>query len=112
MNEIWSYLDRALGLGLEAKDLGAGQMSLRAFVVFIIAIAIIRVGDKRFMGRSSALDVMLGIVFGSVVSRAINGNAPFFATLTASFVLVAMHWVVAAIAFRSHRFGRVVKGDT
>jgi uncharacterized membrane protein YcaP (DUF421 family) len=112
LHEIWSYVDWALGLGLEAKDLGAGQMSLRAFVVFIVAIGIIRFGDERFMGKSTALDVMLGIVFGSVVSRAITGNAPFFPTLAASVVLVAMHWVISAITFRSRRFGRVVKGPT
>ena len=112
LREIWSYIDWSLGLGVEAKDIGVGQMSLRAFVVFLIAIAIVRFGDERFMGKSTALDVMLGIVFGSVVSRAITGNTPFFPTLAASIVLVAMHWAISAIAFRSRRFGRVVKGPT
>src|SRR5437016_4437702 len=112
LNEIWSYIDWGLGLGLEARELGVGQMSLRAFIVFTAAIAIVRLGDERFMGKSTALDVMLGIVFGSVVSRAITGNAPFFPTLAASVVLVAMHWTISAIAFRSHRFGRIVKGLT
>jgi len=109
---IWSYIDWALGLSLEARDLGAGHMSLRAFVVFIAAILIIRFGDERFMGKSTALDVMLGIVFGSVVSRAITGNAPFFPTLVASIVLVAMHWSISAVAFRNRRFGGIVKGIT
>ena len=84
LHEIWSYIDWALGLGLEAKDIGIGQMSLRAFVVFLVAIAIVRFGDERFMGKSTALDVMLGIVFGSVVSRAITGTAPFFPTFAAN----------------------------
>jgi uncharacterized membrane protein YcaP (DUF421 family) len=112
LHEIWSYIDWVLGLGLEARDLGVGRMSLRAFVVFIVAIAIVRSGDERFMGKSTALDVMLGIVFGSVVSRAITGTAPFFPTLAASMVLVAMHWTISAIAFRSRGFGWLVKGPT
>jgi len=63
------------------------------------------------MGKSTALDVMLGIVFGSVVSRAITGNAPFLPALAGGFVLVLMHWLIAAIAFHSDAFGKLVKGE-
>jgi uncharacterized membrane protein YcaP (DUF421 family) len=92
LERLWSMITWALGLQLESQDLGVVQMSLRALVVFILATLMIRIGDKRFMGKSTALDVMLGIVFGSVVSRAITGNAPFFPTLAAGFVLVLAHW--------------------
>ncbi|HLL76029.1 MAG TPA: YetF domain-containing protein [Pyrinomonadaceae bacterium] len=85
-------------------------MSLRALVVFVAAIVMLKIGDKRFMGRSTAFDAALGIIFGSVVSRAITGNAPFGPTLAAGLVLVLLHWVLAAIAFRSHGFGNLVKG--
>ena len=108
--QIQSFLDRALGLGLENKDINVGQMSLRAIIVFVLAIAMIRIGNKRFMGKNAALDVLLGIVFGSMVSRAITGNAPFLPTLVASFVLILLHWVASAIAFRSQGFGTLVKG--
>ena len=107
---IWSAIDWALGLQLESKDLGVWQMSLRAVIVFILAIAMIRIGDKRFMGKNSALDVMLGIVYGSLVSRAITGNAPFFPAMAAGLVLILMHWLMSAVAFRSHGFGVLVKG--
>ena len=99
-----------LGLGVEGKDLSIGQMSARAVVVFVAAIVIIRIGDKRFMGKHTTLDVMLGIIFGSFVSRAISGNAPFIPTLVAAVVLVIVHWIISAIAFRNHRFGQFVKG--
>ncbi|HEX8633045.1 MAG TPA: YetF domain-containing protein [Pyrinomonadaceae bacterium] len=111
MEEIRQIINGALGLGLETKDINVWQMSLRAIVVFILAIAMLRIGDKRFMGRSTAFDVMLGIIFGSVVSRAITGNAPFLPTLVASLVLVLLHWLLAAIAFRSRGFGTLVKGQ-
>ena len=110
MNNLSGFLDAALGLGLEAKDLGVSQMSLRALIVFVIAVSIVRMGDGRFMGRSSAMDVMLAIVFGSVVSRGITGTAPFFPTLAASVTLVAVHWLISAIAFRSSKFGWLFKG--
>ena len=110
MEQLMQALDSALGLRLEGKDLNAWHMSLRAVVVFAAAIVMLRVGDKRFMGKSTALDVMLGIVFGSTVSRAITGNAPFFPALAAGLVLVLLHWALAALALRSQGFGRVVKG--
>ncbi len=108
--DVWAALSWALGLEQDNQDINVWRMSLRAVIVFVAAIAMIRLGDKRFMGRSTAFDVILGIIFGSVVSRAITGNAPFFPTLAAALVLVLMHWVLSAIAFRSPRFGTWVKG--
>lgn len=111
MEQLKQALNWAIGLELENKDINIWQMSLRAFIVFFVAIALVRLGNKRFMGKSTALDVMLGIVFGSTVSRAITGNAPFFPTLAAGLVLVLLHWILSAIAFRSHGFGTLVKGE-
>jgi uncharacterized membrane protein YcaP (DUF421 family) len=111
LEQLYSIVDHALGLHLESKDISAWQMSLRALVVFILATVIVRVGNRRFMGKSTALDVMLGIVFGAVVSRAITGNAPFLPALTAGATLVITHMVLTAIAFRFHRFGILFKGS-
>ena len=108
---IWSTIIWALGIGLESKDINAGQMSLRAAIVFVISIAMLRLGNQRFLGRSTALDVMLGLIYGALMSRAITGNAPLIPTLAAGLALVLLHWVLAALAFRSHRFGKFVKGD-
>jgi uncharacterized membrane protein YcaP (DUF421 family) len=107
----WAAISRALGLGLEAKDLNVWHTSLRAIIVFIVSIGLIQLGHKRFMGKNTALDVMLGIVFGSVVSRAITGNAAFFPALVGALVLVLLHWLLCAVAFHWHAFGTLVKGE-
>lgn len=98
-------------LGLDADSLTIWQMSLRAVVVYIAGLAMIRVGEKRFLGKSSAFDVLLSIIVGSVLSRAINGSAEFFPTLGASVVLVGLHWLFAAIAFRNDNFATLIKGN-
>jgi uncharacterized membrane protein YcaP (DUF421 family) len=100
----------ALGLGLEAKDLTAVQMALRAAVVYAATVVVVRLGKKRFMGKATAFDVILGIILGSVVSRGITGNAPIGPVLAAACVLLAMHWAFSGIAVRWHRFGEAVKG--
>ena len=111
LETLESNVSWILGLELEGKDLDARHMVVRGVFVFIIAIVLIRLGDKRFMGRNTALDVMLGFVFGSVMSRAITGNSPFFPTLAAGTILVVLHWLLSYIAFFSDRFGTAVKGD-
>lgn len=98
-------------LGLDAETLTPWQMSIRAVVVYIVGLAMVRVGEKRFLGKSSAFDVLLSIIVGSVLSRAINGSAAFFPTLVASIVLVGLHWLFAVIAFRNERFASLIKGN-
>src|SRR5215211_7805736 len=86
-------------------------MGLRAIVVYIVTVLIVRLGKKRFMGRATAFDVILGIMLGSIVSRAVTGNAPLLPALVAAAILVAMHWVFSAIALHWHAFGRAIKGQ-
>jgi len=44
--KIHSVLEAALGLDLKADQLNVGQMSLRAFVIFFVATAMIRIGNQ------------------------------------------------------------------
>ena len=110
MDPVESFLRAALGLGLESKDIGVAQMAFRAAVVYAVTVAFVRLAKKRFMGRATAFDVILGIMLGSIVSRAITGNAPFWPALAAGAALIAMHWLFSFGASRSHRFGDLVKG--
>lgn len=110
MDEIEGMLRLVLGLGAEAEELNAAQMALRAVVVFVVTVVMVRLGKKRFMGRGTAFDVILGIMLGSTMSRAITGNAPLFPVLAAGGVLIALHWLFSAIAVRWHGFGPLVKG--
>jgi uncharacterized membrane protein YcaP (DUF421 family) len=100
----------ALGLGLAATDLTFTQVSLRAVVVFAIALVIIRLGDRRFLSQKTAFDAVLGFILASMLARAVNGTASFFPTLGGSFVLVLLHRVLAYWSRRSHMFGFLIKG--
>lgn len=103
-------IGNALGLGEDSLTLS--QMTLRALIVYLAALMMVRLGEKRILGKSTAFDVILGIILGSVVSRAVNGGARFFETLGAGFVLVALHYLFAFVSFRSDRFGTMVKGSS
>lgn len=89
---------------------GVFQMIFRAFSLYLIALLIVRLGDKRFLGKNTAFDMILGIIIGSVISRAINGDAGYFQTIFAAAFLVALHWVFAYVAFRNDNWGVLIKG--
>jgi hypothetical protein len=56
-------------------------------------------------------DAVLLVILAAVLSRAINGSAAFFATLGGGVVLVLLHRLFAYLAFCSHGFGILVKGE-
>lgn len=82
-------LETLLGQQIDVSDVSSAQMALRTIVVYIFTLAIIRIGSKRFLGRTSALDIVVGIMLGSIMSRGINGSTPFVPTLVAGAVLNA-----------------------
>jgi uncharacterized membrane protein YcaP (DUF421 family) len=87
------------------------EMILRAVGVYIGALLIVRLaGEARLLGKHAAFDIFLGIIFGSMISRPVNASAPFFETIAVGAVLVGVHWVFGALAFRWHGFGNLVKG--
>ncbi len=104
-------MDDLLGLKLQPHDLGYGQIVLRALIVFIGSLIIVRLGAKRFLGRKTIFDFILAFILGSMLSRAINGSAPFFPTLVAGLAVVLFHRLLAWLSFRFHAIGRLVKGN-
>lgn len=100
-------------LGLDVKELNLWQMGLRAAVIYVAGWIMVRVaGDRRFIGKHAAFDVVLSIIFGSTLSRTINGSAPFFPTIGAGFVLVGMHWIFAGISYHFPNLEKIIKGSS
>jgi len=112
MDEIEGLLRFVLGIGLDNKEINALQMGLRAIIVYIVTVLMVRLAKKRFMGQATAFDVILGIMLGSIVSRAVTGNAPFLPALVAAAALLLMHWLFSGIAMRWHGFGGLIKGHS
>ena len=109
MTSFHSILD--LALGTDAPQLNIWQVGMRAAVIYVAALGMVRiVGDRRFIGKYAAFDVVLSIIFGSTLSRAINGSSPFWATIFGGFVLVILHWLFSAISFHFTRWENTIKG--
>lgn len=111
MNALANVTDALLGLALRPQQLEAWQIGLRAVVVYLAMIVFVRFGKKRFLSRATAFDAILVIVIGSTAARAITGDAPFFETLAAVFVLIALHWLISFVTRSSPALGSLVKGN-
>ncbi len=99
-----------------ANLLGSGTIDVwdaiaRAAIVYVAALAIIRMGKKRFLGRNTPFDVVIAVVLGSIAARAIVGGTPVLPAIGAMAALVALHWLLSLGAMHSRRFGFLVKGS-
>ena len=110
METLWADLHSLLDLSRDRQEPDASAMALRTVIVYAFTLLLVRLGSRRLLSRPSAFDVIVAIMVGSIMSRAINGSAPFVPTLIAGAMLLLMHWVFAAAAFRVHWISTAVKG--
>jgi uncharacterized membrane protein YcaP (DUF421 family) len=108
IEQLTSWISAAFGLN--SDSINAYQMAARAAVIFLVALALVRVGEKRFIGKNTAFDVVLGVMLGSLLSTAVTDSSSFFNIMVAGAVFVFLHWLLAVISFHSDAVGSVLKG--
>jgi uncharacterized membrane protein YcaP (DUF421 family) len=109
--DVAAFFDHLLGLGTEAQALTTLQVATRALLIYFAAFAMLRLGEHRFLGKNTAFDIVLGFIFGSLLSRAINGAEPLGGTLLAGLVLLSMHWLFATASLHSRRVQKIISGS-
>ncbi len=85
--------------------------TVRTILVYAFTLAVVRLGSKRFLGEASAFDTVVGIMLGSIMSRAITASTDVLPTLLSGALLVALHWVIATMAYHFDWLGPLVKGE-
>jgi uncharacterized membrane protein YcaP (DUF421 family) len=86
------------------------QECARAALVFTYGLLLVRLAGRRVFGRWSAIDIVVSIIVGSNLSRALTGNAPLAGTLAATTLLMLLHWLLAQAAARSPAMSRLFEG--
>jgi uncharacterized membrane protein YcaP (DUF421 family) len=86
------------------------QMSMRALIMYFIALILIRVGGMRIFGKKSAFDTIIIIMFGAVAARGIVGASPFISTVAASAVMIGINRILAWLAENYRAFNHLVRG--
>lgn len=94
----------------ETGHLSVLQECARAVLIFVYGLLLVRIAGRRIFGKWAALDIIVSIVVGSNLGRALTGNAPLFGTLAATTLLIVLHWVLAHLAARYPAVSHVVEG--
>ena len=92
-------------------QLGAVQEMARAVLIFFYGLILLRLGGQRMFGRWSALDIVITIMIGSALARAVTGSAPLWGTMAAAAVMAALHIVLSHCVTRNRRLARLVEGS-
>ncbi|MCC2548269.1 DUF421 domain-containing protein [Hymenobacter sp. BT175] len=105
-----TFFEQLIGLHADSDTITAGQMCARSVIVFLVALALLRLAGTRTFANGTAFDIVLKIILGAVLSRAVVASSPFFGTLLASMVFVVLHRLLALAAYYNNAVGRLVKG--
>jgi uncharacterized membrane protein YcaP (DUF421 family) len=97
--------------GSTGEELEPLQMVLRAVAIFVLALALIRLAGRRSFGQRRPFDACTTVLLGAVLSRAVVGASPFWATVCAGAAIVALHRAVAMASLRWPAFETFVSGD-
>jgi len=93
------------------KDVSWAQMCARAALILVYGVVLVRLAGRRVFGKWSALDIVVSIVVGPNLSRALTGTAPLWSVLAATTVMLALHWMLARLAARFPAVSRVLEGE-
>ena len=103
--EAFHYL-----VGEDADPIAWWQMCNRAVLVFLYATLLYRAVPKKAFGNSAVVDIVLTVVIGSALSRALTANAPLLPTFAATAALALLHVLLSTLARHSEPVSRLVKG--
>ncbi len=86
------------------------QMSVRACIIFTWAVILYRALPRRAFGSTAMPDVVVAVILGSSLSRALTGNAPLVPAVVATAVFAVLYSLLAWLSRRFEPLSRLVKG--
>jgi uncharacterized membrane protein YcaP (DUF421 family) len=98
-------------IGPDDGDATALQLCVRATIIFLVGIAYIRIAGRRTFSHASPLDIVVALVVGSNLSRAMTGKAQFWPALAATLLLVVLHRVFAVLTIRWPWLAKAMKAE-
>lgn len=108
---ILDWLNHLIDIHATSHDITLVAMCVRAVIVFFVALGLIQLTGTRAFGSGSAFDMVLRIILGAVLSRAVVAASPFWGTLVAGVILVLLHRLLAIAAYHNDFVGKLIKGE-
>jgi uncharacterized membrane protein YcaP (DUF421 family) len=88
-----------------------GSLVLRAVVVYLVVLAVLRVAGRRELGQMTSFDLVLLLLISNAVQNSITaGDNSLTGGLVSALVLVALNWVAGYAAYRWRWAERLLQG--
>ena len=87
------------------------ELILRAVVVYLFLLVLLRLTGKRQVGQLAPFDLVLLLVLSNAVQNSMNaGDNSLIGGLVSASTLVGLNFVVGYATFRSKRLERLIEG--
>src|SRR5437016_10761152 len=87
------------------------EIVLRAVIVYVFLLALLRITGKRQVGQLAPFDLVLLLVLSNAVQNSMNGgDNSLICGLLSAGVLVGLNFLVGFATFRSKRLEAIIEG--
>jgi uncharacterized membrane protein YcaP (DUF421 family) len=94
------------------NHISIAQEAARAVLIFAYGLSFLRLCGPRMFGHWSALDIIISIMVGSALARAMTGSAPLIGTMVAAAVMALLHVTLAHCVARNEKLAHVIEGKS
>jgi uncharacterized membrane protein YcaP (DUF421 family) len=88
------------------------EFVLRALVVYVVLLVLVRMSGKRTVGQFTPFDMILLVLLGTAVQNSLIGeDVSLLGGLILAATLIGLNYLVALVTSRSRRADRLVEGE-
>ncbi|WP_099560780.1 DUF421 domain-containing protein, partial [Stenotrophomonas maltophilia] len=88
------------------------EFILRAVVVYVVVLGMVRLGGKRALGQITPFDVLLIVLLGNAVQNALLGtDTSLGGGLLLAATLILLNYGVGWLTTRNRRMERLIEGE-
>lgn len=85
------------------------QLSFRAALLFVVGLVCLRLAGRRTFSKATPLDIIVAIIVGSNLSRAMTGRAAVVPASAATLTFVLLHRLLAMATLRWGALSDLIK---
>jgi uncharacterized membrane protein YcaP (DUF421 family) len=97
---------------VERQQLGVGEKILRAILVYVFLLGVLRLVGKRELGQASTLDLLVLLLVANAVQNAIIGDdLTVTGAVIGAVTLFGLNELLTRSTYASSRLARLLEGD-
>ena len=92
-------------------DVASSSLALRAVVVYVVVLLLLRISGKRQMGQMGATEFVAILLISNAVQNSMNGgDNSLIGGIWLAFILILMSTLISYLTFRYEFFSQVFEG--